>query len=77
MSYKNPRIGLIRGLLNAAIEWAESNGAHIVESYPFDTLGETRSSAAYMGVTPIFFFEAGFVEVLRRSPRHPIMRKLL
>ena len=68
--------GLMRGLVNAAIDWAESNGAHIVESYPFDTKERMSTSAAYMGVTPVFL-EAGFAEVLRKSPRCPIMRKYL
>ena len=68
--------GLMRGLLNAAIDWAAKNEAHIVESYPFDTQKGTRSSAAYMGVVPVYL-EVGFVEVMRRSPRRPIMRKFL
>ncbi len=70
------RKGLMRGLLNAAIDWAEKNGAHIIESYPFDTQQGVRSSAAYMGVIPVYL-ENGFVEVMRRSPRRPIMRKYL
>ena len=70
------RKGLMRGLLNAAIDWAISNGAHIIESYPFDTQQGVRSSAAYMGVIPVYL-ENGFVEVMRRSPRRPIMRKYL
>jgi len=70
------RKGLMRGLLNAAIDWAEKNGAHIIESYPFDTQKGVRSSAAYMGVVPVYL-EVGFVEVMRRSPRRPIMRKFL
>lgn len=70
------RKGFMRGLLNAAIDWAEKNGAHIVESYPFDPQQGVRSSAAYRGVVP-FYLEDGFVEVMRRSPRRPIMRKYL
>jgi len=66
----------MRGLLNAAIDWATSNGAHIIESYPFDTQQGVRSSAAYMGVIPVYL-ESGFVEVMRRSPHRPIMRKYL
>jgi hypothetical protein len=66
----------MRGLLNAAIDWATSNGAHIIESYPFDTQQGVRFSAAYMGVIPVYL-ENGFVEVMRRSPHRPIMRKYL
>ena len=70
------RKGFMRGLLNAAIDWAISNGAHIIESYPFDTQQGVRSSTAYRGVTP-FYLENGFIEVMKRSPRRPIMRKYL
>ena len=70
------RKGLMRGLLNAAIDWAISNGAHIIESYPFDTQQGVRSSTAYRGVIP-FYLENGFIEVMKRSPRRPIMRKYL
>ena len=70
------RKGLMQGLLKAAIDWARSNGAHIIESYPFDIQQGVRSSAAYMGVIPVYL-ENGFVEVMRRSPRRPIMRKHL
>jgi GNAT superfamily N-acetyltransferase len=70
------RKGLMRGLLKAAIDWATSNGAHIIESYPFDTQQRVRPSTAYMGVIPVYL-ENGFVEVMRRTPRRPIMRKYL
>jgi GNAT superfamily N-acetyltransferase len=70
------RKGLMRGLLNAAINWAAKNGANIIEAYPFVTQGGTRVSAAYMGVVPVFL-DAGFIEVMRRSQRRPIMRKLI
>ncbi len=70
------RKGLMRILLKAAADWAGKNGATIVESYPLDTQGGARSSAAYMGVVPVYL-DAGFVEVARRSPRRPIMRKYL
>jgi GNAT superfamily N-acetyltransferase len=70
------RKGLMRGLLNAAIGWAVKNGANIIEAYPFVTQTGVRSSAAYLGVVPVFL-ETGFVEVVRRTPRRLIMRKLL
>jgi GNAT superfamily N-acetyltransferase len=70
------RKGLMRGLLNAAIDWAGKNGARIIESYPFDLPAGVRSSAAYTGVV-LVYLEKGFVEAIRRSPRRPIMRKYL
>jgi len=68
--------GLMRSLLYAAIDWAAKNGANIIEAYPFATQRGARISAAYMGVIPVYL-ENGFVEVMRRSPRRPIMRKYL
>ncbi len=69
-------IGLMRSLLKVAIDWAVKNGAQIIEAYPFASEKGVRNSAAYMGVVPVFL-EAGFVEVVRRSSRRPIMRKFL
>jgi len=66
----------MRSLLYAAIDWAAKNGANIIEAYPFATQRGARISAAYMGVIPVYL-ENGFVEVMRRSPRRPIMRKYL
>ena len=68
--------GLTRGLLGAATDWAARNRAHVVEAYPIELRDGTSAVAAYMGVVPVFL-EAGFVEVVRRSPRRPIMRKTL
>ena len=68
--------GLMRSLLNASTDWAAKNGACIIEAYPIEAKAGVRPSAAYMGVVPLFL-EAGFGEVVRRSPRRPVMRKLL
>ena len=70
------RQGLMSGLLTAVIDWAASNGAHIIEAYPMDLREGARVSAAYMGVVPVFL-KAGFAEVARRSQRRPIMRRSL
>jgi GNAT superfamily N-acetyltransferase len=65
-------IGLMASLLAAARDYAVSQGARIVEAYPREPEG-LSTPMAYMGVVPAFE-KAGFVEVLRRSPRQPIMR---
>jgi GNAT superfamily N-acetyltransferase len=66
--------GLMRGLLAAAIDWSGKQGAEIVEAYPVDSQVRLSNASVYTGVVPVFR-EAGFVEVLRRSKRRPIMRK--
>ena len=64
--------GLMASLLAAARDHAVSRGARIVEAYPREP-GNLGPPQAYMGVVPAFQ-RAGFVEVLRRSPKQPIMR---
>jgi len=66
--------GLMVRLLRAAVDYAGSQGAKIVEGYPLEAdrlmPGGTK---AYVGVASAFR-RAGFAEVLRRSPRQSIMR---
>ena len=68
--------GLMRGLLEAAVDWAAENGARIVEAYPLEPQAGKSISGAYTGITPAFL-KAGFAEAARRSKRRPIMRKYL
>jgi len=65
-------VGLMPKLLVAARDYALSRGANVVEAYPRESKN-LPLLAAYMGVVPAFQ-KAGFVEVLRRSPKQPIMR---
>jgi GNAT superfamily N-acetyltransferase len=68
------RRGLMSSLLGAAIEYAKEYGAEIVEGYPVQVRGRHMSgSEGFTGLVPAFK-EAGFTEVLRRSPGRPIMR---
>ena len=71
------RRGLAPALLEAAVEYAASRGARVLEAYPIDT-GEERvaSSAIYTG-TLRMFERAGFSEVGRRADRRPIVRRIL
>jgi GNAT superfamily N-acetyltransferase len=68
--------GLMRPLIDAAVEYARSKGAKIVEGYPTEPERKVGASSIYLGVTSAFL-EAGFVEVARRSANHPVMRKTL
>lgn len=71
------RRGVALRLLKAAVAYAGSQGARIVEGYPT----ETRQSSvpdvfAFMG--PVSLFQkAGFREVARRSKNRPFMRKMV
>jgi GNAT superfamily N-acetyltransferase len=68
------RQGLTISLLRAAVEYARQAGAKIVEGYPEDPRkAEIPAPFAFTGLASAFF-QAGFVEVLRRSETRPIMR---
>lgn len=62
-------------LLKAAVAFAESQGARVVEGYPVEPkAGRAMAPAfAWTGLASAFL-RAGFREVARRSPTRPIMR---
>jgi L-amino acid N-acyltransferase YncA len=62
--------GLTLGLLQAAVNYAVSQGAEIVEGYP---VGPGPRLYTYMG-SPATFQEAGFREVAQPTEGRPIMR---
>jgi GNAT superfamily N-acetyltransferase len=66
--------GLMVKLLRAAIVYAKEHDAKIVEGYPVEP-GQTNIPpvSSFTGIISAFK-EVGFVEVLRRSERRPIMR---
>jgi GNAT superfamily N-acetyltransferase len=68
--------GLMQELLTASIKWAGENGAQVVEAYPVNLRDKINATSIYTGVVPVFL-NAGFVEVMRRSERRPIMRKII
>jgi GNAT superfamily N-acetyltransferase len=71
------RKGLMVALLKAAIDYAKEHGARIVEGYPIDPKSENLPPvSSFTGITSAFQ-EAGFVEVLRRSEKRPIMRFII
>ena len=67
--------GLSIDLLTAAIAYARSQGAALVEGYPVEPKSDKDipPAFAWTGV-PKTFLAAGFKEVARRSPTRPIMR---
>jgi GNAT superfamily N-acetyltransferase len=68
------RSGLSVALLKAAVDYADQNGAEIVEGYPQEARKSLPDAFAWTGILSTFR-HAGFKEVARRSPTRPIMRK--
>ena len=69
------RRGVMRALLDAAVEHARAGGATFVEGYPVEGRdGRMRSGDAYMGLVPAFE-EAGFVPLVRATRRRWVMRR--
>jgi GNAT superfamily N-acetyltransferase len=71
---KHRKSGLSRLLIEAAVDHAARHGASIVEAYPIDTREKVGNSRLYHGVAATFQ-ALGFVEVARRDPVQPVMRK--
>lgn len=70
--------GVSTKLLQAAVEYAESQGATLVEGYPVEPKSDKDIPPAFAWTgLPSAFIQAGFEEVDRRSPTRPIMRKEL
>jgi GNAT superfamily N-acetyltransferase len=68
--------GLTQALLAAAAAHARRSGASVLEGYPVDPRGATADAWLYTGLASTFARE-GFVEVARRSPTRPVVRKPL
>ena len=74
-AYRNK--GLSVALLNAAVAFAASQGATIVEGYPVDPQrGKQADVFVWTGLASAFL-KSGFTEVLRRSDSRPIMRRTI
>jgi GNAT superfamily N-acetyltransferase len=68
------REGITAALIASAVDLAGESGALAVEAYPLDAdLSPSATSTGYAST----FQAAGFVEVARRSPERPIMRRVL
>lgn len=65
--------GLSVPLLKAAVDFAISKGATIVEGYPTEPTGRMADAFAWTGIASTFQ-RAGFEEVERRSKGRPVMR---
>lgn len=70
---RHRRKGLTVKMLEAAVAYARSRGAQVVEGYPVDPDAEYPDTYAYHGLGSTFR-QAGFAEVARAAPTRPVMR---
>jgi molybdopterin converting factor subunit 1 len=70
------RAGLTKQMLEAAAKYARGQGATTLEGYPIEPAGTSADAFAWWGLLGAFE-KAGFREVVRRSPTHPIVRRNL
>jgi len=68
--------GVAEALLKGATAWARERGAKLIEAYPCDKPEGSADDAMWFGAKPMFD-RAGFVEVARRKPTRPVMRRRL
>jgi GNAT superfamily N-acetyltransferase len=70
------RRGVARAMLAGALAWARERGVTLIEAYPCDRSAPARDDDMWFGAKSMFDRE-GFVEVARRKPGRPVMRKTL
>jgi GNAT superfamily N-acetyltransferase len=68
--------GLSRRMLEAAVDYARSRGARLVEAYPVDKDQRSHPDDMFFGAKSMYD-RAGFREVARRKPTRPVVRKSL
>lgn len=68
--------GVAEAMLSGAVTWARKQGVTLLEAYPCDKPAKASDDSMWFGAKPMFD-RAGFVEVARRKPTRPVMRKSL
>ena len=68
--------GVAAAMLKGAIAWAKSRRVTLLEAYPVDKPRRSVDDFMWFGAKAMFD-GAGFVEVARRKPMRPIVRKRL
>ena len=68
--------GVAEAMLNGAVRWARKRGVTLLEAYPCDKRKKSADDSMWFGAKPMFD-RTGFVEVARRKPTRPVMRKRL
>ena len=68
--------GLSAPFVAAAITYARSSGARLLEASPMDRAKQSKSIGLFVGSTSTFL-KAGFTEVARAKPGRPLLRLVL
>jgi GNAT superfamily N-acetyltransferase len=68
--------GLSARMLRAAVDYARSRGARLLEAYPVDKDRPSHPDFMFFGAKSMFD-RTGFREVARRRPTRPVVRKTL
>ena len=71
---KARRKGVAAALLKGALAWARDNKVNLVEAYPVDKATKGVDDSMWFGAKSMYD-HAGFVEVARRKPTRPVVRK--
>ncbi len=66
--------GVSKALLRAAIDYARSKGASLLEAYPIDKKEKSHPDFMWFGAKSMYD-RAGFKEIARRKPTRPVMRR--
>jgi GNAT superfamily N-acetyltransferase len=68
--------GFSNRMLRAAMDYARSRGARLIEAYPVDKDERSHPDDMFFGARSMFD-RAGFREIARRKPTRPVVRKSL
>jgi GNAT superfamily N-acetyltransferase len=68
--------GIAEAMLKGAMTWARKQGATLLEAYPCDKASKSVDDFLWFGAKRMFD-RAGFVEVARRKPTRPVVRKAM
>jgi GNAT superfamily N-acetyltransferase len=68
--------GIADRLLRAAVDYARSQGARLLEAYPVDKDERSHPDTMFFGAKSMYD-RAGFEEVARRKPTRPVVRRTL
>lgn len=68
--------GVAEAMLRGAVAWAGKHGVTLLEAYPCDKPGKASDDSMWFGAKSMFD-RAGFIEVARRKPMRPVVRKKL
>jgi GNAT superfamily N-acetyltransferase len=68
--------GVSEAMLKGAIAWARARRVKLLEAYPCDKPARAADDSMWFGAKTMFD-RAGFVEVARRKPMRPVVRRKL